>query len=261
MTNTNKIIVMGIAIIALALVTYYFIPKTSDSLDNNTPVIATPAKLSFLPLETQSKEENNVTITALPRIAENATQWEFAITLDTHSVDLSQNLAAISTLRDDKGGSYVPRAWEGSPPGGHHREGVLIFTPVIPFPQTITLEIRDAVNETMTAFRWTLYKAENTFNTLSSTELAAMLEKKDFFFVNVHIPYEGEIKNTDAFIPYDTIAHNLNTLPQNKNAKIVLYCRSGRMSEIAARELAQLGYAQVSHLSGGMIDWTKNGFE
>ncbi len=49
--------------------------------------------------------------------------------------------------------------------------------------------------------------------------------------------------------------------PKDRAAKIVLYCRSGRMSEIAARELTQLGFSQVSHLSGGMIDWKKSGYE
>ncbi len=98
------------------------------------------------------------------------------------------------------------------------------------------------------------------FNTLTSAQLVAMLQQKDFFFVNVHTPYEGEIKNTDAFIPYDTIADNLDKLPKDKNEKIVLYCRSGRMSEIAVKKLIGLGYTNVSHLGGGMIDWEKNGY-
>lgn len=99
------------------------------------------------------------------------------------------------------------------------------------------------------------------FKTLTSYQLAAMLKKKDFLFINVHTPYEGEIKNTDAFIPFDKITNNLEELPKDKTAKIVLYCRSGRMSEIAAHNLAQLGFDQVSHLSGGMIDWQKSGYE
>lgn len=100
-----------------------------------------------------------------------------------------------------------------------------------------------------------------TFTTLTSTQLAEMSSRKDFYLVNVHIPYEGEIRNTDAFIIYDKIADNLDRLPKDKNDKIVLYCRSGRMSEIAARELTRLGYSRVSHLSGGMIDWKKSGYE
>jgi rhodanese-related sulfurtransferase len=102
---------------------------------------------------------------------------------------------------------------------------------------------------------------EVKFTTLTSFQLAARLEKKDFFFVNVHTPYEGEIKNTDAFIVFDKIVDNLDKLPKDRTAKIILYCRSGRMSEIAARELTQLGFSQVSHLSGGMIDWKKSGYE
>ena len=102
---------------------------------------------------------------------------------------------------------------------------------------------------------------EISFATLTSSQLAAMLEKKDFFLVNVHTPYEGEIKNTDAFIAFDKVADNLDKLPKDRTARIVLYCRSGRMSEIAAQELVQLGFSQVSHLSGGMIDWKKSGYE
>jgi rhodanese-related sulfurtransferase len=100
-----------------------------------------------------------------------------------------------------------------------------------------------------------------SFQTITSGQLARMLSRKDFLFVNVHVPYEGEIKDTDAFIPYDQIAANLDKLPKDKNAKIVLYCRSGRMSEIAAQQLVELGYTQVAHLSGGMSDWKKSGHE
>lgn len=97
--------------------------------------------------------------------------------------------------------------------------------------------------------------------TMESGQLAKMLQTKDFFFVNVHIPYEGEIKGTDALIAFDEIAENLHKLPPDKNAKIVLYCRSGRMSETVAMELSRLGYARVSHLAGGMISWTKAGYD
>jgi rhodanese-related sulfurtransferase len=99
------------------------------------------------------------------------------------------------------------------------------------------------------------------FTTLTSAQLAEMLPRKDFYLVNVHTPYDGEIRDTDAFIVYDKIAENLDKLPRNKNEKIVLYCQSGRMSEIAAQELSRLGYSRVSHLAGGMIDWKRNGHE
>jgi rhodanese-related sulfurtransferase len=89
--------------------------------------------------------------------------------------------------------------------------------------------------------------------------LNALLSKKDFFFVNVHIPYQGEIALTDAFIPFDQTRARLDTYPADKSAKIVLYCRSGRMSDIAARELVRQGYTHVFNLAGGMIEWESAG--
>ena len=89
--------------------------------------------------------------------------------------------------------------------------------------------------------------------------VAMMLEEKDFPFINVHIPYEGEIEGTDAFIPFDEIAQHLDELPADKDARIVLYCRSGNMSAQAANELAQLGYTDVWDVEGGMVDWERSG--
>jgi len=94
-----------------------------------------------------------------------------------------------------------------------------------------------------------------SYTNVSAAQLKTMLDKKDFAFVNVHIPYEGEIALTDAFVPYNEIEKNLDKLPVDKNARIVLYCRSGRMSAIAAEMLVRLGYTNVWNMEGGMIAW------
>ncbi|HLD92877.1 MAG TPA: rhodanese-like domain-containing protein [Anaerolineales bacterium] len=101
------------------------------------------------------------------------------------------------------------------------------------------------------------------YTNVGPAELNSMLASKDFVFVNVHIPYEGDIAGTDLSIPYDQITEpdNLALLPADKGAQIVLYCRSGRMSEIAANALVGLGYTNVWNLDGGMIEWERQGFE
>jgi phage shock protein E len=98
-----------------------------------------------------------------------------------------------------------------------------------------------------------------SYKDLSVTELQSLLNKKDFLLVNVHIPFEGNLPKTDLSIPYDAIDQNLNKLPGDKNARIILYCRSGRMSTIAAKELVKLGYTNIWSLDGGMAAWEQAG--
>lgn len=99
----------------------------------------------------------------------------------------------------------------------------------------------------------------NIYRVIKVAQLKAMLDKKDFLLINVHIPYAGEIKGTDLFLPYNEIGPNLGKLP-DKSAKIVLYCRSGQMSGIAAKELTRLGYTNIRDVEGGMEAWEQTGY-
>ena len=100
-----------------------------------------------------------------------------------------------------------------------------------------------------------------SYRAVAPRELAALLVHKNFVLVNVHYPYAGELPHTDRFLPFDTIGQHLSSLPANKHAFIVLYCRSGRMSDIAARTLVLLGFTNLWHLAGGMDAWEQQGFK
>jgi rhodanese-related sulfurtransferase len=84
-----------------------------------------------------------------------------------------------------------------------------------------------------------------SYTDVSAVGLAAMLDDKDFPLINV---------------PFDEIEQNLDKLPADKDAQIVLYCRSGSMSGKAARELVSLGFTDVWNVDGGMIAWKQAGY-
>lgn len=93
---------------------------------------------------------------------------------------------------------------------------------------------------------------------VSPARLSTMLATKDFFLVNVHVPYAGELAKTDAFIPFDRIESQLGDLP-GKQDRIVLYCRTGRMSKIALESLTKAGYSNLFQLAGGFEAWQAAG--
>lgn len=94
---------------------------------------------------------------------------------------------------------------------------------------------------------------------LSPSQLDERMRQGDVFLVNVHVPYEGEIPGTDAFIPYTDIAQHLDKLPADRST-LVLYCRSGNMSTQAAQALVDAGVTGFSELQGGFYGWDAAGF-
>ena len=109
----------------------------------------------------------------------------------------------------------------------------------------------------------TLVRVEGgVYTNITPAQLAEMLRSKDFVFVNTHTPYDGEIEQTDAFIPFvEDGPKRVGEYPADKNAGIVLYCRSGRMSAIVAEELVKAGYTHVRNLEGGMKAWEQAGYK
>lgn len=64
---------------------------------------------------------------------------------------------------------------------------------------------------------------------------------------------EGHIPGA-ILIPYTEIESKAEEMLPDKDKLILVYCRSGRRSKIAAESLSKLGYTNVKEF-GGIIDW------
>lgn len=105
--------------------------------------------------ETKSDEQASVNVSVTPiDLRADSSEWKFDVVMDTHSVELDQDMTQIVLLTGDDDKEYRPIRWDG-PTGGHHREGVLIFDPIVPYPQHLTLKIR-GIGEVDRNFSWTL---------------------------------------------------------------------------------------------------------
>ena len=83
---------------------------------------------------------------------------------------------------------------------------------------------------------------------MDSGEEHIILDTREQYDFDVgHIP--GAI-----LIPYTEIENKADEMLPDKDKLILVYCRSGRRSKIAAESLAKLGYTNVKEF-GGIIDW------
>ena len=64
---------------------------------------------------------------------------------------------------------------------------------------------------------------------------------------------EGHIPGA-ILIPHDEITEKAETVLTDKNQLLLVYCRSGRRSKLAAEDLVKLGYTNIKEF-GGIIDW------
>ena len=108
-------------------------------------------------LETRKSADAGVTVAVTPQdLSSEATDWHFKVVLDAHSADLSDDLRKSSILVDSGGATHKPIAWDGAPPGGHHREGVLRFKAISPLPDWIELRINRPRESQFRSFHWGL---------------------------------------------------------------------------------------------------------
>ena len=96
-----------------------------------------------------------------------------------------------------------------------------------------------------------------TYDQISGAEAKALMNSESGYIIidaRAQEEYdEGHITGA-ILIPYGEIADRAKKELPDKDQLILVYCRSGRRSKIAAEELVKLGYTNVKEF-GGIIDW------
>ncbi|MET8800404.1 adenylyltransferase/sulfurtransferase MoeZ [Nocardia sp. NPDC004568] len=94
-------------------------------------------------------------------------------------------------------------------------------------------------------------------STVTARELKELLDSGDVELIDVREPVEWDIVHIEGatLIPKDRILSGeaLAELPQNR--KIVLHCKTGVRSAEALAALKRAGFADATHLQGGVIAW------
>ena len=98
---------------------------------------------------------------------------------------------------------------------------------------------------------------ENTYQQITAQEAKDIMDSgKEHLIIDARTEEEfatGHIANA-ILIPEYEIADRAETELPDKDALILVYCRSGRRSKIASEELVKLCYTNVKEF-GGIIDW------
>ena len=102
----------------------------------------------------QTNSEGDVEVEAVPKVSKDKKSWSFKIALTTHAGSLDEDLVKNSSLIDGRGNELSPIRWKGSSPGGHHREGILVFPPFSQTSKSVKLILRNIGEIPERSFIW-----------------------------------------------------------------------------------------------------------
>ncbi len=90
------------------------------------------------------------------------------------------------------------------------------------------------------------------YNSSSLTD--AMKQSANIRLIDIREPHEYALQHDEKFennVPLSRLVQFVQEHQQDKKAELVLVCRSGSRSHLAAQALTRLGFEQVGHLKGG----------
>ena len=100
-------------------------------------------------------------------------------------------------------------------------------------------------------------KMENSYEQITPAKAKEIMDSQDgYIILDVRTQEEFDEAHIEGaiLIPDYEITDKAESVLKDKNQLILVYCRSGRRSKLAASDLVSLGYTNVKEF-GGIIDW------
>lgn len=126
-------------------------------------------------------------------------------------------------------------------------------------------------NEQMKTFPELLEEANAEIKSVSPEEVKQQLDNEEIILVDVRskdvIEAEGQIEGS-IHVPRDMLEFHADQRPDNPlrkeelnpEKKIVVYCGVGGQGTLSTKTLQDMGYSDVSNLTGGTKAWVEAGF-
>ncbi len=95
-----------------------------------------------------------------------------------------------------------------------------------------------------------------SYTVINAEQAKEMIDEGDTVIIDVRtIPEYGDGHIPDSYnVPLDEISQGIDRITADREAIILIYCKSGNRSKIAARIITELGYTNVYDF-GGIVDW------
>ncbi len=156
--NTRRLIKVMATLSAAVLLVAFLVVATRQPSGSKPVLHPEETILAHQPIELPAvnNSANQVSIDAKPVDFAFSKPVKIKIALNTHHGSLDYDLAKIATLICDRGNEHKPLGWEGSPPGGHHRRGELIFPKFNHKISHMKLVIKGIYDVPERVFEWTI---------------------------------------------------------------------------------------------------------
>ncbi|MEC4817865.1 MAG: rhodanese-like domain-containing protein [Scytonema sp. PMC 1069.18] len=100
----------------------------------------------------------------------------------------------------------------------------------------------------------------NRLQTIDAQTLKKLIERQAVTLIDVREPAEFAAEHIPGAILVSLSKFEPRKVYQDEDTQVVLYCRSGNRSTMAAQKLFDAGFATVTHLDGGMGAWKQAGY-